>query len=232
MGRILAISSGTMESTHPFNRYAVHLISGHPRNLLFIPTASGDSAGYIESITAEFSELGCEVRSLCLTRNHHTTAQLKEALSWANLIYVGGGDTLFMMEHWHRQGLDQLLQEVYRQDSALLMGISAGAMCWFSRGFTDSDRAEKPQGCAYGWTGPLLGLQAPAFCPHYEDRVSDFDLLLPSCSVEALAMESNTAFEEVNGTIRCLKSVPDARAYRLRYQNGVLQRQELTLTYI
>jgi hypothetical protein len=45
-------------------------------------------------------------------------------------------------------------------------------------------------------------------------------------------MESNTAFEEVNGTIRCLKSVPDARAYRLRYQNGVLQRQELTLTDI
>ena len=113
MGRIIAISSGDLQSTAPINEYAVKLIKGNTKNLLFISTASHDAEGYIESMTQVFGELGCQVRALKLTTGSYTTEEIEEMVFWADIIYVGGGDTIFMMNIWKQYGLNKLLKEVY-----------------------------------------------------------------------------------------------------------------------
>ena len=135
MGRIIAISSGDLTTTEAINRYVINMVSGAAKNVLFIGTASGDAEGYIEAMKAVFTGLGCDkVRAVELTRKEYSEEKLRELVSWADIIYVGGGDTIFMRNEWKKQGVDVLLREVYEKDSAVLMGISAGAMCWFDSG--------------------------------------------------------------------------------------------------
>ena len=232
MGRIVAISSGDLESTKPLNAYALGMISGETRNVLFIGTASHDASGYVENINAAFSQLGCQVRALNLTTKAYSAEEMQELLSWADILYVGGGDTIFMMNTWKRCGLDAALKDVYRRDSAVLMGISAGAMCWFRRGCTDSPLAEIREGEAYGWANNLLGIHDLAYCPHYEDRVADCNRLMQDTSLDCLAMESNTAFVEENGAIHFLKTTEAAKAYKLSYQHGRCEKEEIVVRLI
>ena len=232
MGRIVAVSSGDLESTEPINRYALGLISGEGRNVLFIGTASGDAAGYVDNIEKAFSKLGCRVRDLSLTVREYSEAELREAIRWADLIYVGGGDTIFMRNTWKRFGLDQILKDVYRNDTAVLMGISAGAICWFNCGCTDSALAEIQDGAAYGWANDMLGIHNFAVCPHYEDRMEAFGLLMKEKDIGGLAMESNKAFVDDNGQVCFIKSVEKAKIYRLFWENDCCTKEEVPAALI
>lgn len=233
MGRIIAISSGDLTTTEAINRYAINMVSGAAKNVLFIGTASGDAEGYIEAMKAVFTGLGCDkVRAMELTRKDYSEEELRELVSWADIIYVGGGDTIFMRNEWKKQGVDVLLREAYEKDSAVLMGISAGAMCWFDSGCTDSELAVIKPGMKYGLAEELLGIYSQIFCPHYEDRVEDFAERLKDKQMDALALESNVAFVEENGKAYFVKSAEDAKAYEFRYENGGYEKGELPVKYI
>ena len=233
MGRIIAISSGDLTTTEAINRYAINMVSGNTKNVLFIGTASGDAEGYIETMQTVFTGLGCdEVRVLELTRKTYSEQELREMIFRADIIYVGGGDTIFMRNEWKKQGVDVLLREVYEKDTAVLMGISAGAMCWFDSGCTDSELAVIEPGMKFGLAEELLGIYPQIFCPHYEDRVEDFAELLKDKQMDALALESNVAFIEENGMTYFVKAAEDAKAYEFRYENGGYVKRELDVRYI
>ena len=233
MGRIIAISSGDLSTTEAMNRYAVNMSAGSTKHVLFIGTASGDAEGYINSIKTVFTELGCEeVRALELTRKEYSEEELRREILWADIIYVGGGDTVFMRNEWKKCGLDVLLREVYEKDTAVLMGISAGAMCWFSCGCTDSELATIKPGMKFGVAEELLGIHSQFFCPHYEDRVEEFEVLLKDRCRDAVALESNVAFVEENGRTYYIKVVEEATGYEFRYENGSYEKEEITATYV
>ena len=227
MGRVIAISSGDLETTKFINEYAVNMLGGVAGKVLFIGTASKDAEGYIASMGDAFGQLGCELKALKLVAQSYTDAEIKALLSWANIIYVGGGDTIFMINTWKKYGLDVLLKDIYQSDGAILMGISAGAMCWFQCGCTDSELAAKPAGSSYGWAEDLLNIYPYAYCPHYEDRVEEFSQLMKEKDVVGLAMECNTAFVEENGQFFFLKGNDGGKAYRIKSENGEIMREEL-----
>jgi len=233
MGRIIAISSGDLVTTEAMNKYAIQMVNGSTKRVLFIGTASHDAEGYIETMQHVFTGLGCdEVRALELTRKEYSEKELREAVFWADIIYVGGGDTIFIRNEWKKQGVDVLLREVYEKDTAVLMGISAGAMCWFDSGCTDSELAVIKPGMKFGFAEELLGIHLQVFCPHYEDRVEDFSELLKDRQKDAFALESNVAFVEENGTTYFVKSAEDAKAYGFCYENGSYEKKELEVKYI
>ena len=233
MGRIIAISSGDLSTTEAMNKYAIQMVSGNTKNVLFIGTASGDAEGYIEAMQHVFTGLGCdEVRALELTRKVYSEQELREAVFWADIIYIGGGDTIFMRNEWKKQGVDVLLREAYEKDTAVLMGISAGAMCWFDSGCTDSELAVIKPGLKFGLAEELLGIYPQIFCPHYEDRVEDFEELLKDKQKDAFALESNVAFVEENGTTYFVKFAESAKAYLFCYENGSHEKRELEVKYI
>ena len=227
MGRIVAISAGDLESNRDINEYMVKMVNKESANVLFVPTASGDAEGYIDSIREAFAQFGCNVKNLCLVKNEYTEAEIDEILAWADIIYVGGGDTFSMMEVWEKYGLDEKLKEIYEQDRAILAGISAGAMCWFQCGHSNSKVFWDGDKIGYGWGENLLNFIPLAFCPHYEERVDSVDKMIEEKGISGVAMESDTAFVEENGDQYYIKSDSTKKVYLFYHEDGILKKGEV-----
>ena len=221
MGRVIAIAGGDLETTRPINSYAVGMLKSETKNALFIGTASLDAEEYRKRFEKEFTDLGCEVKTLELATRLYTEEEIGELLKWADLIYVGCGDTIFMRNVWKEYGLDKLLRGIYEIDSAVLMGLSAGAMCWFVCGCTDSELIKRKHGLSYGWADELLGMEPYGFCPHYESREEDFQILIEEKKMDMYALESGVAFVEENGKISFVRCKAEAKAFALKWEDDI-----------
>ncbi|MGH2344977.1 MAG: Type 1 glutamine amidotransferase-like domain-containing protein, partial [Chloroflexota bacterium] len=159
MGQIVAMAGGgfSMEQENPLlDRYVLSLArSARPRVLFLQP---GDSPSYFERFHAAFDRLPCEHAHLSLFAPG--VADIRALLLAQDVIYVGGGNTKSMLALWREWGLDRVLREAW-QNGVVLCGISAGAICWFEQGVTDS---------IPGSLTPLqcLGLLPGSACPHYD----------------------------------------------------------------
>ena len=230
MGRIVAIASGDLLSTRPLNKYAIKLAKKKNPNVLFIGTASRDAQDYQDTFTKEYNKMGCEVKYLCLVPATGED-RINNLLSWADIIYVGGGDTVFMMQMWKKYGVDEKLKKIYEKDSAGLTGISAGAICWFCSGHSDSQSFSKESEWEYCWADGL-GIVPMAFCPHYEERQSSFDTMLLEKNMPGLAMENNTAFVENDGERYFIRSSNEAQAFLIQYQADEMQKRSVEFKQI
>ncbi len=217
-----------MESTRELNQYALNLTNKDNPNVLFVGTASNDDEGYINAFTSVYEQLGCHVRSLCLVTKTPTDREIDELLSWADVIYVGGGDTISMMNIWKEHGLVEKLRDIYARDTAVLTGISAGAICWFECGHSDSESFAREGNWSFCWANGMIGFYPEAFCPHYnEPGRESFDEMLKARDLDGLAMENNTAFIEENGSFYFMRSNHTARAYRLIREDEILRKHEV-----
>ncbi len=226
MGRIVAIGGGELDTTHRINEYIVKLAGKKNPNFLFIGTASHDAEGYITGIKNEFESLGCTVRALRLTTETYTDEEINSILNLADIIYVGGGDTSFMMDTWKKYGLDEKLKQIYYNDQAVLSGLSAGAICWFSCGHSDSSIFEINGEVGYGWVKGLLEIFPYAFCPHYNERGEIADSMIGEQTSPCLALDNNVAFVDQDGCISYVASDNSSKAYVLNYIDGMLKKQE------
>ncbi len=233
MGRIVAISGGNLLTTRPLNKYAIKLSKKQNPRVLFIGTASHDAQEYIHTFTNEYEKLGCEVKILCLC-SECTDKEVDELLAWADIIYVGGGDTVFMMKVWKKRGLNEKLEKIYQKDTAVLTGISAGAICWFNCGHSDSGFFEKDDKSEFCWADGMLDLIHMAFCPHYnnEQRRSSFDGMLQDKNMVGLAMEDDTAFVSDNGKQYFIKSDVNANAFVLEYKNQMIKKTKVEFSVL
>ncbi len=232
MGRIVAIAGGDLKTTHKINQYIVELTGKEKADLLFIGTASHDAKDYISRIHGEFESLGCIVRELSLTEKEYHDDEIDELLNQADIIYVGGGDTAFMLEIWKKHRLDNKLKNIYREDQAILSGISAGAMCWFNCGHSDSSIFWKNDTVGYGWVNGLLDIHSYVFCPHYDERAESFDEMIREKPFPGIALEENVAFVENDGCIYFISSTDSSKAYIVNYVNGRLEKQEQRIRVI
>lgn len=228
MGRIVAISGGDLNSTRLLNLYAIRLSGKTDPNVLFIGTASNDAEGYILSIEKEYENLGCKVKSLCLVTKSYSNDDVDNLLLWADIIYVGGGDTFSMMRVWKQYGLDEKLKDIFKKDKAVLTGISAGAICWFNCGHSDSDSFRDIENWHYCWADGMLDFFDFAFCPHYNEKGREsFDSMLKEKDLIGLAMENDTAFVENNGNQYFIKSNSSAKAFKIQYKNGMMNKEPI-----
>jgi len=157
------------KTTAPIDGYIASLAKsritdGHRAYALFFPTASHDSNPYFNSFRKTYTSL-FDVKSdvAILTKGLMTLDHVKEKIEKADIIYVGGGDTLYLMKVWREMGVDKLVWEAY-QRGCVLAGLSAGAICWFEKIYTDSLLPEEY--APYDGLGTLKG----AATPHYNSR--------------------------------------------------------------
>jgi len=229
MGRIVAIAGGNLDSIRALNLHAIVLTNQSNPNVLFVGTASRDSEQYIQSITQEYSNLGCEAQSLCLVTKSYKDSEMDALLAWADIIFVGGGDTISMMRIWKQYGLDKKLKHIYETDSAVLTGISAGAICWFNCGHSDSESFHNQDNWQFCWANEMLNLIPLAYCPHYnEEGRNSFDEMLKQKHMAGIAMENDTAFVEDNGNQYFIRSHSEAKAFWIQYINESMEKQEVT----
>ena len=123
----------------------------------FLPTASGDADGYVARFYAAFARRSEASHLALFNRSVH---DLETFLLEQDVIYVGGGNTANMLAVWRLHGVDALLRRAWL-GGTVLTGLSAGSLCWFEGGTTDS----------FGGLAALrdgLGLLPGSHSPHYD----------------------------------------------------------------
>jgi dipeptidase E len=214
---IIAIGGGELkdQETLLIDQFIVKQTQKAQPKALFIPTASGDAPDYIDTFNQVYGQLlGCDTRALCLSQAP-SMASMSDYVAWADLIYVGGGNTRRMMFQWREQGLDQLLIEAHAAGT-VLSGLSAGAICWFESGFSDSDSFESTGDWSYTRIEGL-GLIPGLLCPHLDSEHRALPLLqnLLARPTDALALTDGAAAVVSNQQISVLEGHARAEAYRV-----------------
>ena len=127
--------------------------------ICFIPTATGDNEAYKVNYYSTFTNLDCCPSHLDFFKR---TPDLNELILNQDAIFVGGGNTKSMLAVWREWGLDKILKKAYL-NGTVMSGVSAGAICWFQNGITDS------------WASnlkmmPCLNFIKGTCCPHYDEE--------------------------------------------------------------
>ncbi len=133
---------------------------GLPR-VCFVATASGDSVAAIEKFYAAFTPERARASHLALFRMETKRDSIAEQLLAQDVIYVGGGNTANMLAVWRIHGVDRALRRAWNA-GIVLAGVSAGMICWFEDGVTDSF------GRPLRALGDGLGFLKGSACPHYD----------------------------------------------------------------
>lgn len=196
--QIIAIGGGGFGRNPKNNKIENYILAQtgleRPR-ILFIPTASAENPSYIVNFYSCFSKLSCEPTHLNFFER---TPNVRSMISKQDVIYVGGGNTKSMLAVWREWKLDELLLKAYKK-GVVLCGVSAGAICWFQKGVTDS------------WASNLNVLPGLDFipetaCPHYDgekDRRPSVHAMLEDKKFESCyAAEDGAAMHFVNEELR------------------------------
>ena len=161
--RIVALGGASLGPTStdgPLHQYLLDLTGQSRPRVCFLGTASGDEAASTAMFYGWFAR---RAEAMHLGLFDRRIADIEGLLTDADLIYVGGGNTANMLAIWRTHGVDVALRRAW-ESGVILAGPSAGAVCWFEDGTTDS----------FGPTlGPLndgLGFVAGSFCPHYDSE--------------------------------------------------------------
>lgn len=210
--------------TDPMHDYILELTGKPHPAVLFLGTATGDDPGYIVSFYETFNSTRCRPRHLNLFNREHD--DITELVVGADVVHVGGGNTANMLDVWRRQGVDQLLHQALAQ-GAVLTGGSAGAICWFEGGTTDS------------W-GPTLqvlreglGMVKGSFCPHY-DSGEQRRPLYHAAVREGVLPDGYAAwdraairFDAAGQLVEAVSPQPSARVFRVYLKDGEVVEEDL-----
>jgi dipeptidase E len=216
---IVALGGGGF-STEPDNPLLDDFVLGLARRkrqprVCFVATASGDSDGYIRSFHEAFPP--SRAAATHLTFFGRKVPDLKSFLMEQDVIYVGGGSTANLLAVWRVHGLDNGLRAAWNA-GVVMAGISAGAICWFEGGLTDSF------GRPYRALNDGLGFVRGACCPHYDGEKERRPTLLRMIKrgfPPTLALDDGAAAHFVGVRFaEAVSSRPEAHAYRVRLVDG------------
>ena len=222
--RIIAIGGGEIrnKTTLKIDEYVANLAKIHAgekrANALFIGTASHDSMPYFNSFRKTYTSVfDIKAEVALIVYGEMNIDRIKEKIENADMIYVGGGDTVYMLDKWKETGIDKMLLSAY-ENGKIICGLSAGAICWFEDMYTDYEimRGTSSQYKNFKGLGVLKGL----CCPHFNEREKDFtEEFLKANKEYAFCIENDCAIEFVNGTPQKIISA-GGNAYLMKNVNG------------
>lgn len=230
MSKIIALGGGELRerTTLKIDEYIAGLAKERAKdrraNALFIPTASHDFMPYYNTFHKVYTGVFDIKTDVALTVFKEVDIEkMKAKFEKADMIYVGGGDTVFMIDSWKQSGLLPLIMDAY-QRGVIIAGLSAGAICWFTDMYTDSTAA-LGEGDKYAMFKGL-GLVEGKISPHYNTRMLDFDKIVCYNFDCAYGVEDNAALVIENGEI--VGSVSSGgKAWKLTTVNGKLEKEEV-----
>ena len=218
-GHIIAIGGGGFgrnPNHRKIEKYILELTGKEKPNVVFFPTASAENQAYVIQFYKCFTKMSCEPSHVTFFQR---TPRLDSIINKADVIYVGGGNTKSMLAVWQEWKLDKLLLKAYN-NGKILCGVSAGAICWFEQGITDS------------WASNLnvmdcLGFLPEMACPHYQeekDRRPDVHKMLKQgkCG-PGWAIDGGAAIHFKNGKYyKSIQFYSDSYVHYVSIKNGVV----------
>jgi dipeptidase E len=198
----------TIEQTELLYDYVLALTGKERPKLLFVPTAVGDRDDDIVTFYERFQSRGQPAH---LKTFPWPPRDVRELILAQDAISVSGGNTANMLAIWKVHGIDGYLREAWEQ-GVILWGASAGMICWFEHGVTDSFG---PQLAAMDCLGFLPG----SACPHYDgeaQRRPRYRELVDAGLADGIAADDGVAVHYVGAEIAEIVSCrPGAAAYRV-----------------
>ena len=190
-----------------FVDYLLGLTGRDDPGVACLATATGDA--FVPAFYEAFSADRCRPSHVALFGIPRP--DWREHLLSRDLIWVGGGNTASMLGVWRAHGVGEVLREAWER-GVVLAGASAGAICWFEAGVTDSFRAELDGLDCLGW---LPG----SCCPHYDgepNRKPAFRRLLEEGFPAGIAVDDFAA-ARFDGTdlVEVVAGKEGAGAYRV-----------------
>ena len=220
MKQIIAIGGGGFgrnPNQRIIEKYIIDQSSESRPNVLFIPTASAEDKSYTVNFYSCFNGLDCNPSHLNLFQR---TPRIDGLINKADIIYVGGGNTKSMLAVWKEWKLDKLLFKAYNEGT-VLAGVSAGAICWFDTGITDS------------WASNLnyidcLGILPGSCCPHYDsekDRRPSVHKFIEQEKIKSVyAIEDGAAIHFVDDApYKNISFFKDSKVFFVDKKNSIIQ---------
>lgn len=229
MKQIVAMGGGgfSMEPDNPLlDEYFLRQTGKSNPSVCFVGTASGDAPDYILRFYAAFTKLRCRPTHLSLFR---PPMDLEAFVLAQDAIYVGGGNTKSLLALWRDWGLDRILRRAWAR-GIVLGGLSAGSICWFEEGLTDSITGKlTPLAC--------LGFLKGSNCPHYDGeagrRPAYTGYIGTGEMKPGLAADDGVACHFVGSELRhVVSSRPNARAHRVFRHGGTFHEERLRPRYL
>ena len=134
--KVIAIGGGgfTHQLDESLDQFVIDQFKKTNIKIGFLATASKDNEKKISLFYKRFENTESELSHFNLTSN---IEGFSEWLLSKDIIYIGGGNTVFMLEIWKKNKLENVFKDAYEK-GIILSGISAGAVCWFDWILSDS----------------------------------------------------------------------------------------------
>ena len=221
---------GSGRHTVPFLKYMAEATGKKNPNLCFIPTASGEDIDYINSFHEVCSQINVVPHVMSVWINSYDQKEsFDDIIQRMDAIVVGGGNTLNMLAIWKAQGIDTALKKAY--DNGVVMGGgSAGSLCWFNGGTTDS--RPKELSIVEG-----MGFIDASHCPHYNSekfrRPLYHENILSGKLTNGYACDDRSAIHFIDGKVHTSVSLdPENHSYFVYEKDGVIKEELLKGTVL
>ena len=212
-----------------FDKEIVKLAGRKEPRLLFIPTATKDWEGYIDAVQKYFGgRLGCRVNVLKVVRERPSAKMIKDKILNTDIIYVGGGNTLYLIRKWKQLGVDKLLCRAYER-GVVMSGLSAGAICWFRYGTSDSRMLTDPNFRDYIRVSGLGWFDLTLSPHHFKEKRRKSALIkqIKKHGRVGLALDDYAAVEILDDKFRIITAKPFARAFKVYKNQGKVVYEKL-----
>lgn len=232
MRQIIAMGGGgfSMEPLNPLlDLYILRQARSNKPKVCFLPTASGDADNYIERFYESFNKHECLPTHLSLF--NPPTQDLESFVMEQDILYVGGGNTRNLLVLWREWQLDSYVERAL--DSGIVCaGLSAGSLCWYEEGVTDSYGRVTPLGKIEG-----LGFLPGSHCPHYDGetnrRPAYHALIRSGALLDGVAADDGVALHYKDSRLhQVVSSRPNGRAFHVRLANGEVHEEEILPVYL
>jgi len=191
-----------------------------------VPTASGDDPVLVRDFYDAFARRSDATWLRLFDRAHRDP---RELLHDQDAIYVGGGNTANMLAVWRLHGVDLALRDAWERE-IVLAGLSAGSLCWFAGGITDSF------GAGLTALDDGLGLLGMTNCPHYDAqslRRPTYERAIADGLPGGFAADDGAALHFVGTELaEVVTSRPDAGAYCVELVGGAIVETRLPSRYL
>jgi dipeptidase E len=221
--RKILIAGGNYNTT--FIRYMAELTGKKRPKILYLPTASADNPTGIINFYMACAPLDVEPSvQLSFIESLSQKRGWEEVLLGVDGIICSGGNTLNQQAIWKAQGIDNVLRQAWDQ-GIVLGGASAGSLCWFDEGTTDSRPKELT-------IVKCLGLIKGSHSPHYDaepGRRPLYQKLISSGQMQpGYACDNDAGIYFEDNTVKRVVSARDgAKCYYVSMVDGKINERVL-----
>lgn len=220
---------GTEYETEAIDKEIIELTNKDNNiNFLFLAHGNNYEDSYYEVMRKIYTEkfnCNCDI----LTKKEVYEKEIThKKIEWADIIYVGGGNTLNMMQLWRKSGFDKTLKS-YMLKEKVFCGISAGAICWCKYGISDSKKTNEDDEYII-----VKGLDVfnILFCPSYDERIKserNLEKLMKDVKMPMIALEKGTAIVINDDKYKIIQSIKNKKVYKSFYEKGNKYKLEISI---